>query len=77
MVCSSRSLLGTILKNDECVRDFLHDQGNRDPYITTFLAYLHTLGDTYSLVQRQILSATSIQCSVNDASHTFNLDAQQ
>ena len=64
-------------KNDECVIDFLHSQGNRDVYMTTFLAYLHTLGDTYFLLQLQILVGTSIQSSANNAADSFSLDTQQ
>ena len=68
---------GEFWKNDQCVIDFLHNQGNRDMYITTFLAYLHTLADTYFLVQLQILLPTSIEYSPNNAADSFTLDTQQ
>ena len=68
---------GEFWKNDQCVIDFLHNQGNRDMYITTFLAYLHTLADTYYLVQLQILLPTSIEYTPNNAADSFTLDTQQ
>jgi hypothetical protein len=42
--------------------------------MTTFLAYLHTLGDTYFLLQLQILVGKSIQSSANNAADSFSLD---
>ena len=55
-----------ILKNDQCVFDFLHNQGNRDMYITIFLAY-----------SRHILSGPTANSTPYNAADSFTLDTQQ
>ena len=37
-------------KKDECVINFLHNQGNRDEFTTTFLSYLHTQLSPLSII---------------------------
>ena len=64
-------------KKDECVLNFLHNQGNRDEFATTFLSYLHALADTYFLCQLQILQPHSVECNNTANNNSFSLDVQQ
>ena len=63
--------------NEDSVLQFLHNQGNRDNYITTFLAYLRTIKDMYFLWQTRVLSSTSLQFPLANPMESFNLDVDQ
>ena len=52
-------------------------QGNCDVFTTTLLAYIHTLADSYFLVQMQILSPLSIEDYFSNNNNTFTLDILQ
>ena len=63
--------------NDEMITEHFHQQGHRDMYIKTFLAYLKTLADTYFLWRMQILCPLSIEYCSTDGSDCFTLDIHQ
>ena len=48
-------------ENDHVIAEYFHKQGNLNVFITTLSAYIHTLADSYFLVQMQILSPLSIE----------------
>ena len=64
-------------KNDEKVAEFLHNEGNRDSYITTCLAYLHTLADMFFLWQTQIISSLSFDIPHANQTENFTLNCEQ
>ncbi len=45
--------------NNEKLTDFLHNQGNRDHFVTTYLAFVATLKDMFFLWQMQIIQSHS------------------
>lgn len=64
-------------RNDEKVVQFLHNLGNRDTYITTCIAYLHSLADMFFLWQNQIISLNSLDMPCANEFNIFTLDNQQ
>ena len=66
-----------VWKNDEKVAHFLHNEGNRDTYITTCLAYLHTLADMFFLWQSQIISSLSLNIPHANQTANFTLNSEQ
>lgn len=63
--------------SDEKVAEFLCNLGNRDTYVTTCLAYLRTLADTFLLWQKQVLTNHSLNTPFVDRQHHFTLDMHQ
>ena len=63
-------------ENDDITK-YLHNQGNHDTYITTFLAHLPALAGTCFLVQRQFLSPLSFQNCPSEEVDYFTLDIHQ
>ena len=64
-------------KNDEKFAEFFHNEGNRDSYITTCLAYLHTLADMFFLWQTQIISPLSLDIPHANQIGNFTLNCKQ
>ena len=64
-------------KNDEKVAQFLHNEGNRDFYMTTCLAYLHTLADMLFLCQTQIISSLSLDTAHPNTTQNFSSNNEQ
>lgn len=64
-------------RDDEKVTNFLHNRGNQSTYITTCIAYLHTLADTFFLWQTQIISCISLNTSLPNVVDQFNLHNEQ
>ena len=64
-------------QDDDKVCHFLNNQGHRDTYITTCIAYLHTLADMLFLWQTQIISSDSFDTRYFNEADQFNLDNQQ
>lgn len=63
--------------NDEAIVKYLHERGHRDTYITTYLAYIHTLADTYFLWQKQVLPPLFIEQCCTHMEYNFTLDMHQ
>ncbi len=63
--------------DDEQVAHFLRNQGNQDSYITTCIAYLHTLADALFLCQTQIIACTSFDTPSPNLVDEFTLDNEQ
>ena len=64
-------------KDNEKITNFLHDKGNRDNYITTCLARVASLADTFFLWQMQIISPGSLDICAPNHSSNFSLDSDQ
>lgn len=64
-------------QNDDRVCQFLNNQGHRDTYITTCMAYVHTLRDMFFLWQTQIISSSCLDTNYVNEAHEFRLDSHQ
>ena len=68
---------GTFWQNKDAISSFLHDQGNREPFIETALAYVSTLQDMFFLWQMEVLSIDTIYMPNEAQFEEFCLDPQQ
>ena len=64
-------------KNEETVTQFFHNLENRETYIMTCKAYLHSLADMFFLCQTQVISVNSLDISCANESQQFTLDNHQ
>ncbi len=63
--------------NNEKLTDFLHNQGNRDHFVTTYLAFVATLKDMFFLWQMQIIQSHSFDIPCPATVNDFSLDIGQ
>ncbi len=68
---------GEFWQSKDAISSFLHDQGNREHFIQTALAYVDTLKDMFFLWQLQVLSVEAIDMPYESAVREFSLDPQQ
>ena len=61
-------------KDNEKITNFFHNKGNRDNYITTCLARVASMADTFFLWQMQIISPGSLDMRAPTDSSNFSLD---